>query len=49
MSKSHESAPSGNVVGNEDDDDILLYEDKVDNKVKRYETLDEGMICCVKV
>lgn len=41
------SAPSANVVGYEDD--LLLCEDEVENKVKRCETLDEGRICCVKV
>lgn len=30
-------------------DDVLLYEDKVDSKLKKCETLDEGRICWVKV
>jgi len=29
--------------------DVLLYEDEVDNKMKKCETLNEGRICCVKV
>lgn len=28
---------------------ILLFEDEVNNKVKKCGTLDEGRICCVKV
>ncbi|PNX59050.1 hypothetical protein L195_g051222 [Trifolium pratense] len=41
------SSPSANIV--DDDDDILLCEYEVDSKAKRCETLDEEMICCVKV
>ena len=39
--------PSTNIVSYEDD--VLLCEDEVDNKIKKCETLDAGRICCVKV
>ncbi|MCI33094.1 hypothetical protein A2U01_0054310, partial [Trifolium medium] len=47
--KSSPSSPSTNIVGDGDDDDILLCEDEVDSKAKKCETLDEGRICWAKV
>jgi hypothetical protein len=41
------STLSANVVGYEAD--IFSREDKVNNKVKKCATFDEGMLCCIKV
>lgn len=39
--------PSTKLVSYEDD--VVLYEDEVDNKMKKYGTLNEWRICHVKV
>lgn len=44
--KKLKSTPSSNVVSYEND--LLLCEDEIDDKVKKCETLDEEMIYCVK-
>jgi hypothetical protein len=46
--KNLKSAPSTNVISY-DDDVILLCKDTIDNETKICETLNEEMICCVKV
>lgn len=33
----------------EDENFLLLFEDNADKKVEKFETFDEGRICCVKL